>query len=133
MFGAFKSTSPSLGGLLWKIPWRLSSHQKYRQRNRLKHVDEVIKQITTGLHVMRCEDKGIEYKKAISMPKKQMFKPRMASLRLLNKSSFFPKEFQMSSKDKYTVFDKKVKGYRKGIHKVPKWTKISMRQNPKFF
>ena len=131
MFGAFKATNTLLGGLLWKIPWRLSAPQKRRQRKRLKDVDNVIKQLTLGLHVMRAESKGIGYTEALQMPKK--FKPRSEAMRLINKSSFFPREEQMSSKDKYTVFDKTAKGYRKGIHKVPKWTKISIRKNPKFF
>ena len=96
-------------------------------------MDDVIKQITMGLHVMRCEKKGISFEDAMKMKGKQLYKPRTMSLRLFNKSSFFPKENQMSSKDKYTVFDRKEKGYRKGIHKVPKWTKVSMRNNPKFF
>ena len=30
----------------------------------------------------------------------------------------------MSSRDKYTVFSRHAKGYRKGIHKVPKWTRV---------
>lgn len=131
MFGPFKASNSLLGGLLWKIPWRMSSHQKQRVRHRLRDVDEVLKQVNLGLHVQRCEKKGISYQEAIEMPKK--LKPRIESLRLLNKSSFFPKESQMSSKDKYTVFDKKAKDYRKGVHKVPKWTKLSLRRNPKFF
>lgn len=45
----------------------------------------------------------------------------------------FPKEHQLSPTDKYTTFDKKVKGYRKSLHKVPKWTKLSFREFPKYF
>ena len=131
MFGIFRPTQPTLGGLLWKIPWRLSTHQKARQRQRLKDVDNVVRQLTLGLHIMRCEDKGMSYEKALNAPK--MYKPRSEGMRLINKPSFFPKESQMSSKDKYTVFDKKARGYRKGIHKVPKWTKLSMRKNPQFY
>ncbi|QLG72581.1 hypothetical protein HG535_0D02890 [Zygotorulaspora mrakii] len=131
MFGPFKATSTLMGGLLWKIPWRMSSHQKQRVRQRLKDVDEVLRQVNLGLHVERSEKKGLAYDKAISS--KTLLKPRLKTLRLLNKSSIFPKEFQMSSKDKYTVFDKKEKDYRKGIHKVPKFTKLSLRRNPKFY
>lgn len=109
----------------------MSSHQKQRVRHRLRDVDEVLKQINLGLHVQRSEQKGSTYQEALEVTKK--FKPRIKSLRLLNKSSFFPKENQMSSKDKYTVFDRKSKDYRKGVHKVPKWTKLSLRRNPKFF
>lgn len=35
-----------------------------------------------------------------------------------------PKEHEMPAKDKYTVFSPHSKGYRKGIHKVPKWTRV---------
>ncbi|QLQ78108.1 hypothetical protein HG537_0A03550 [Torulaspora globosa] len=131
MFGPFKASSSVLGGLLWKIPWRMSSHQKQRVRHRLRDVDEVLKQVNLGLHVQRSQEKGIVYQEALAMSKK--LKPRIKSLRLLNKSSIFPKENQMSSKDKYTVFNRKSKDYRKGVHKVPKWTKLSLRRNPKFF
>lgn len=30
----------------------------------------------------------------------------------------------MHPRDKYTVFSPHAKGYRKGIHKVPKWTRV---------
>lgn len=46
--------------------------------------------------------------------------------RLLNE---MPRESEMTPRDKYTVFDRKEGGlrrYRKGIHKVPKWTKITV-------
>ncbi|CAI1536199.1 hypothetical protein SEUBUCD646_0K00900 [Saccharomyces eubayanus] len=131
MFGPFKLTSPVAGGLLWKIPWRMSTHQKCRQRERLRNVDQVINQLTLGLHVQRCQGKGLTYQEALESKKK--YKPRSKVLRLLNKPSVFPKESQMSSKDKYWAFDKKATGYRKGIHKVPKWTKLSIRKTPKFF
>lgn len=45
----------------------------------------------------------------------------------------FPKENEMLPRDKYTTFDKKVRGYRKLVHFVPKWTKKSFRENPKYF
>lgn len=131
MFGAFKSSNTLLGGLLWKIPWKLSAPQKRRQRQRLRDVDNVIKQLTLGLHVMRSQTKGSTFEEAIHA--KKMFKPRSEAMRLINKPAIFPKENQMSSKDKYTVFSKTDNGYRKGVHKVPKWTKLSLRRNPKFF
>lgn len=131
MFGPFKASNTLLGGLLWKIPWRMSSHQKQRVRHRLRDVDEVLKQVNLGLHVERCQQKGMQFQEALETPK--MFKPRIKSLRLLNKPSIFPKENQMSPKDKYTVFNRKSKDYRKSVHKVPKWTKLSLRRNPKFF
>jgi hypothetical protein len=36
-----------------------------------------------------------------------------------------PKEHEMLPKDKYTIFSPHAGGYRKGIHKVPKWTRVS--------
>lgn len=30
----------------------------------------------------------------------------------------------MPARDKYTVFSPHHRGYRKGIHKVPKWTRV---------
>lgn len=66
-----------------------------------------------------------------------------------------PTEAEMLPKDKYTVFDRKEKRYRKGIHselftsgglgdqgtldrltslaEVPKWTRVSQRLNPPGF
>lgn len=44
-----------------------------------------------------------------------------------------PTEQEMLPKDKYTIFDKKEKKYRKGIHKLPKWTRVSQRLNPPGF
>jgi hypothetical protein len=44
-----------------------------------------------------------------------------------------PTEAEMLAKDKYTLFDKKAKGYRKGVHKLPKWTRVSQRLNPPGF
>lgn len=131
MFGAFKSTATLLGGLLWKVPWRMSRPQKQRQRKRLQNVDNVLNQLNLGLHIRRRKLSGISYDVAIK--EKKLLKPRVMQLRLLNKASFFPTERQMSYKDKYTIFNRYSKDYRKGIHKVPKWTKISNRRNPKNF
>ena len=61
-----------------------------------------------------------------------------------------PTEEEMLPKDKYTIFDRKEKKYRKGIHsafrstlehemianlatELPKWTRISQRVNPPGF
>ena len=41
-----------------------------------------------------------------------------------------PTEQEMLPRDKYTMFDKKAKKYRKGVHKLPKWTRVSQRLNP---
>lgn len=67
-----------------------------------------------------------------------------------------PKEEEMLAKDKYTIFDRKEKRYRKGLHsmccaleemlmlerggqdangdaELPKWTRVSQRLNPPGF
>lgn len=44
-----------------------------------------------------------------------------------------PTEAEMLPRDKYTMFDRKAKGYRKGVHKLPKWTRLSQRVNPPGF
>jgi len=105
MFGAFRPTSVSLGGLLWKTPWKLSVTRKANARARLKKVDAVIEAV-------RASGVGC------------------ASL---TRALELPKEHEMPAKDKYTVFSRNSKGYRKGIHKVPKWTRLTLRTNPKGF
>lgn len=42
MFGAFRPSSVLNGGLLWKVPYRLSPTRKANLRQRLKRVDDVI-------------------------------------------------------------------------------------------
>ncbi|KAL8808734.1 MAG: hypothetical protein Q9200_004073 [Gallowayella weberi] len=110
MFGPFRATSPLSGGLLWKIPFRLSPPQKARQRKRLRCVDTVISVLDTALKKQGSSVKEVERWKAE-----------------------MPREEEMRPKDKYTVFDRKEKRYRKGVHKVPKWTRVSQRLNPPGF
>ncbi|TGJ80996.1 hypothetical protein E0Z10_g7756 [Xylaria hypoxylon] len=93
MFGAFRATNALSGGLLWKTPWRLSRFQKARQRQRLRAVDSVVATIDQAL-----AKKG-ETLKALDVWKETM-----------------PTEAEMLPKDKYTIFDRKEKRYRKGIH-----------------
>lgn len=132
---------------LRKIPWRLSRHQKYRHRLRLRHVDSVVATVDSALAKQGLQTRKLERWKA-EMPTEQ----------------------EMLPKDKYTVFDRKVKKYRKGIHseffcyyvlvgmrecgfkvmgvemrgskksanscvttEVPKWTRVSQRLNPPGF
>ncbi|KAG8989119.1 hypothetical protein FRB94_002004 [Tulasnella sp. JGI-2019a] len=102
MFGAFRPSSVNLVGLLWKTPWRLSAPRKARQRLRLKGVDQVIE--TVRQSGVQCA--------------------------ALTEALALPKQHEMPAKDKYTVFSRKSKGYRKGIHKVPKWTRLTLRENP---
>ncbi|QSZ29156.1 hypothetical protein DSL72_003667 [Monilinia vaccinii-corymbosi] len=107
MFGAFRPTNVMSGGLLWKIPWRLSKFQKARQRKRLRAVDSVVATLDRALASQGITTKAVE-----------RWKEEM------------PTEQEMLPKDKYTMFDRKEKKYRKGIHKLPKWTRLSQRLNP---
>lgn len=113
-----------------KIRWRLSSTQKARQRKRLKAVDSIVSTVSQAL-----EKRGMTAR-AVERWKEQM-----------------PREEEMLPKDKYRIFDRKVKGYRKGIHsefpnglhpggragtdgcwvELPKWTRVSQRINPPGF
>lgn len=93
MFGPFRITSPLSGGLLWKIPWRLSKFQKRRQRERLRAVDGVVATLDAALSRM-----------GQTLPALEQWKAEM------------PTEPEMLPKDKYTLFDRKAKRYRKGIH-----------------
>ncbi|CAG8960690.1 hypothetical protein HYFRA_00013458 [Hymenoscyphus fraxineus] len=92
MFGAFRPTSSLNGGLLWKIPWRLSKFQKQRQRKRLRAVDTVVATLDKALGKQGITTKAVELWKA-EMPIEQVMEPR----------------------DKYTIFDRKEKKYRKSI------------------
>lgn len=95
MFGPFRFTNPLRSGLLWKTPWRLSKFQKRRQRHRLRAVDSVVETLETAL-----AKKG-ETVKALERWRAEM-----------------PTEDEMLAKDKYTIFDRKEKRYRKGIHSM---------------
>ena len=44
-----------------------------------------------------------------------------------------PKEHEMSPRDKYTVFSPHARGYRKGVHKVPKFTRVRSKCLSVFF
>ncbi|KAF9818902.1 hypothetical protein IEO21_02440 [Rhodonia placenta] len=105
MFGAFRQTQVSLGGLLWKTPWKLSPTRKANARKRLKRVDSVIEAVRAS---------GVECASLV-------------------KALELPKEHEMPARDKYTVFTRHARGYRKGIHKVPKWTRLTLRTNPTGF
>ncbi|KAF8212456.1 mitochondrial 54S ribosomal protein YmL31 [Mycena galopus ATCC 62051] len=105
MFGAFRASHVNQGGLLWKTPWKLSPTRKANVRSRLKKVDSVIEAVRASGIQCHSLDRALE----------------------------LPKEHEMPAKDKYTVFTPHAVGYRKGIHKVPKWTRITQRTNPKGF
>ncbi|PWN26702.1 60s ribosomal protein l31 [Jaminaea rosea] len=105
MFGIFKPSPVAMGGLLWKNPWRLSTPRKSRVRQRLRDVDDVVATIAAS---------GVECKP-------------------LTRALYMPTEAEMPPKDKYTTFSKTSRGFRKSVHKVPKWTRLSLRTNPAGF
>ncbi|KAI0166051.1 mitochondrial 54S ribosomal protein YmL31 [Xylariaceae sp. FL1272] len=107
MFGAFRATSSLSSGLLWKTPWRLSKFQKARHRHRLRAVDSVVATVQQALAKQGQTMKSLDAW-----------------------SETMPTEVEMLPRDKYTMFDRKEKRYRKGIHKLPKWTRVSQRINP---
>ena len=77
-----------------KIPWRLSSPQKRRQRKRLRLVDTVVATVDRTL-----KKNGMATATSLERWKEEM-----------------PTEGEMKAKDKYTIFDRKEKKYRKGVH-----------------
>ncbi|KAL1920117.1 mitochondrial 54S ribosomal protein mL60 [Calcarisporiella thermophila] len=105
MFGAFRVSSVVNSGLLWKNPWRMSTTRKANLRKRLKAVDDVIQTLA---------DSGVRFK-------------------ALELAQQLPIESEMAARDKYTVFNRSSKGYRKSIHKVPKFTKQTIRTSPPGF
>lgn len=78
-----------------KTPWRLSRFQKLRQRRRLRAVDNVVATVESAL-----------LKTGVTVKSLERWKAEM------------PTEAEMLPKDKYTMFDRKEKRYRKGIHSM---------------
>ena len=76
-----------------KTPWRISQPQKMRQRKRLRSVDRVVDTVSAALQRNGQNTKAVD--------------------RWYNE---MPREEEMLPNDKYTLFDKKEKKYRKGIH-----------------
>ncbi|KAI8968589.1 mitochondrial ribosomal protein L31-domain-containing protein [Mycotypha africana] len=105
MFGAFRPSIIAQGGLLWKNPFRMSTTRKANLRKRLKDVDNVISTVA---------DSGVQCK-------------------ALDRALALPKESEMLPREKYTVFTRTGKNYRKSIHKVPKFTKTTNRTSPRGF
>ncbi|OBA23129.1 mitochondrial ribosomal protein L31 [Metschnikowia bicuspidata var. bicuspidata NRRL YB-4993] len=113
MFGAFKSTLAAQGGYLWKKAPRLSMPQKSRLKQRMRLVDQNIDVLYQSLKAAGEETTNCKKIDALYFN--------------------LPREKDMVARDKYTTFDKKVKGYRKSVHLVPKWTRTTFRENPKYF
>lgn len=83
----------------------MSSPRKTRVRQRLRDVDSVIETI-----------------RASGVP-----------CRALERELQLPKEHEMHPRDKYTVFSPRGVNFRKSVHKVPKWTRKTLRVNPRGF
>lgn len=100
--------------------------QKYRHRQRLRRVDRIV----------ACVDNALA-------------KQGMVAAAVERWKFEMPTEAEMEPRDKYTLFDRNAKKYRKGVHsmflvclslrlcvstdcgaEVPKWTRVSQRVNP---
>ncbi|KNZ75417.1 54S ribosomal protein L31, mitochondrial [Termitomyces sp. J132] len=112
MFSAFRPSHVNFSGLLWKVPWKLSSTRKANARARLKKVDAVIEAVRTS---------GVKCSALVSLPNFCIY---MRLILTQDQALELPKEHEMPARDKYTIFSANAKGYRKGIHKVPKWTRV---------
>jgi hypothetical protein len=86
-----------------KSPWRMSVTRKRRQRHRLRDVDAVMATLAEGMEKTNQTCRALD----------------RALLTWRNESD-------MPARDKYWVFSKKDResNYRKGAHKVPKWTRL---------
>jgi hypothetical protein len=87
--------------------------RKANARARLKKVDAVIEAVRAS--GVKCAALV-----SISAATSSVFVRLIPQDRALE----LPKEHEMPARDKYTVFSPRVRGYRKGIHKVPKWTRV---------
>ena len=105
------------GGYVWKYNKKNFNSTKTKLRSRMKQVDENIENIYKGLLQIQGKSNG-----------------ELTGIEKVDYLKFqFPKENEMIARDKYTTFNKNWKDYRKPVHRVPKWTKLSFRENPKYF
>ncbi|KAK4980893.1 hypothetical protein LTR28_012990 [Elasticomyces elasticus] len=169
MFGAFRPSAPLSGGLLWKIPWRISAPQKLRQRRRLRRVDNVVAVLDTALqrHALssspqptpstssadsssppsdpstRLDNKTptssiatreellvtaqgqrfLQSEASAGQSRQRATREeaaeaqRTGTIKLIERwKAEMPTEAEMLPRDKYTMFDRKEKKYRKGVH-----------------
>lgn len=101
-----------------KTPWKLSVTRKANARARLKKVDAVIEAVRAS---------GVQCGSLVRVVLCSSIRTSMLTFRvwrLKERALELPKEHEMPAKDKYTIFSATAKGYRKGIHKVPKWTRV---------
>ncbi|MBE7180909.1 MAG: hypothetical protein INR71_06825 [Terriglobus roseus] len=73
----------------------MSRTQKYRHRQRMRRVDGVVATLDRALA-----------RRGLAMRSVERWKAEM------------PAEEEMRPRDKYTMFDRKVRGYRKGVHSM---------------
>lgn len=90
-----KQTTNSASPEYRKTPWRISAPQKARQRKRLRSVDRVVDTLDAALQRNGQTTRTLE-----------------------RWYGEMPREEEMLPKDKYTIFDKKERTYRKGIHSM---------------
>lgn len=83
----------------------MSATRKANVRKRLRQVDEVIAVVAES--GVRCK--------------------------ALDEALKLPKESAMHARDKYTVFAPNSPGHRKSLHKVPKFSKKTIRTSPPGF
>ncbi|KAJ1826690.1 hypothetical protein LPJ63_002439 [Coemansia sp. RSA 2711] len=93
--GAFRPSFTPFGGRAWRIPWRLSKTRKANVRKRLREVDSVVDVLAAS---------GVQCKQ-------------------LEIAQALPRESEMAPRDKYTTFSRTAAHHRKGVHKVPHFTK----------
>lgn len=83
----------------------MSATRKARVRQRLRDVDTVIDTIRAS---------GVQ-------------------CRALEREMQLPTEAEMLPRDKYTTFSPHARNFRKSVHKVPKFTRKTLRLNPRGF
>lgn len=127
MFGAFRPTSVAFGGLLWSVSVsRLVRTTEQGQENPLEVVRDAQGECACP------PQKGRRGHRSRPCKRRSVQSPgehgRSGGTHTLNptqdRAMLLPKEHEMVPKDKYTVFSSTAHGYRKGIHKVPKWTRV---------
>jgi hypothetical protein len=99
----------------------MSPTRKANQRKRMRAVDSVIDAIRQS---------GVQCKALVS-PIRSSAKAWLAvsdvffpSLPFQDRALLLPTEAEMLPKDKYTTFNPTSAGYRKSVHRVPKFTKV---------
>lgn len=88
----------------------MSRFQKARLRVRMRTVDSVLENLQKGLEAVNARCATVE--------------------KVIERT---PKESELSPKDKYWVFNRKASGYRKSVHRQPKWTRTTNRVPPAHF